>query len=115
MRANRSITVCLAALSPLSSAQAVAARSPGSHLVIAPGAGHSVLGQLSCADDQLANLLAGRRVSTSACNRESPTPYPVPVPPADLGAVRPSGAPGTAGRVAHAARPVPTALAGCAA
>ena len=89
---------------PVSSARAVAARAPGSHLLIAPGAGHSVLGQLSCADDQLANLLAGRRVSTAACNRESPTPYPVPVPPARLGAVSPSGAPGTAGRVAHAAR-----------
>lgn len=89
---------------PVSSAQAVAGRSPRAQLVVAPGAGHSVLGQLSCADDQLANLLAGRRVSTAACNREAPTPYPVPVPPADLGAVRPSGAPGTAGRVAHAAR-----------
>ncbi len=89
---------------PVASAQAVAARAPGSHLLIAPGAGHSVLGSLTCADDQLANLLAGRRVSTQACNREAPIPYPVPVPPADLGRVSPSGAPGTAGRVAHAAR-----------
>lgn len=89
---------------PVASAQAVAARAPGSQLLVAPGAGHSVLSSLTCAQDQMANLLAGRKVSTRACNRESPTPYPVPVPPADLGAVTPSGAPGTAGRVAHAAR-----------
>ena len=89
---------------PVASARAVAARSPGAHLLVAPGAGHSVLVRLSCAQDQLANLLAGRRVSTTACNRESRIPYPVPMPPADLGAVRPRGAPGTAGRVAHAAR-----------
>lgn len=89
---------------PTASAEAVAARAPGSYLLPVPGAGHSVLGNTTCADNQLANLLAGRRVSTTACNRESPTPYPVPVPPADLGAVSPSGARGTAGRVAHAAR-----------
>lgn len=88
----------------VASAQAVAARSPGAQLLVAPGSGHSVLGSLTCAQDQMANLLAGRKVSTRACNREAPTPYPVPVPPADLGAVAPSGAPGTAGRVAHAAR-----------
>jgi len=89
---------------PVASARAVAARSPSAQVLVAPGAGHSLLGQFTCADDQLANLLAGRRVSTTACNREAPTPYPVPVAPANLSAVRPSGAPGTAGRVAHAAR-----------
>jgi len=89
---------------PVASARAVATRSPTAQVLVAPGAGHSVLGQLTCAQDQLARLLAGRPVSTAACNREAPVPYPVTVPPADLGAVRPSGAPGTAGRVAHAAR-----------
>lgn len=89
---------------PVASAQAVAARIPGSTVVVAPGAGHSLLYQYSCAQVQMRNLLYGRRVSAGACNREAPVPRPVPVPPAELGSVTPSGAPGTAGRVAHAAR-----------
>jgi pimeloyl-ACP methyl ester carboxylesterase len=89
---------------PVASAQAVAARIPGAALVVAPGAGHSLLYQYSCAQVQMRNLLYGRRVSTAACNREAPVPRPIPVPPANLSAVSPSGARGTAGRVANAAR-----------
>lgn len=89
---------------PVASAQAVAARIPGSNVVVAPGAGHSLLYQYSCAQTQMRNLLYGRRVSAAACNREAPVPRPVPVPPATLSAVKPSGATGTAGRVAQAAR-----------
>lgn len=88
---------------PVASARAVAARAAGAPLLIAPGSGHNVL-SLTCAQKQVAKLLGGRRVSTAACNREAPIPYPVAVPPANLRAVSPSGAPGTAGRVAHAAR-----------
>lgn len=89
---------------PVASARAVAARSPLPSLVIAPGAGHSLLYSYSCAQRQLRNLLYGRAVSAAACNREAPVPTPVPVPPATLGQVAPAGAPGTAGRVARAAR-----------
>ena len=89
---------------PVASAVAVASRIPGAQVVIAPGAGHSLLYSYSCAQQQMRNLLYGRRVSTTACNREAPVPRVVPVPPARLASVRPSGAPGTAGRVARAAR-----------
>ena len=89
---------------PVASARAVAARSPLPSLVIAPGAGHSLLYSYSCAQGQLRNLLYGRAVSAAACNREAPVPTAIPVPPATLGQVAPAGAPGTAGRVARAAR-----------
>lgn len=89
---------------PVSSARAVAARSSSASLVIAPGAGHSLLYSYSCAQRQVRNLLDARPVPATACNREAPVPQAVRVPPADLGQVAPAGAPGTAGRVARAAR-----------
>ena len=89
---------------PVESARAVAARAPLGQVLVAPGAGHSLLYSYPCARTQLRNVLSGRRVSTAACNREAPVPTPIPVPPATLGATAPSGAPGTAGRVAAAAR-----------
>ena len=89
---------------PVASARAVAARSSSPSLVIAPGAGHSLLYSYSCAQRQMRNLLYGRAVSATACTREAPVPTAIPVPPATLGQVAPAGAPGTAGRVARAAR-----------
>lgn len=89
---------------PVEAATAVAARIPGSAVLVAPGAGHSVLYQYACARSQLGNLMAGRRIATAACNREAPVPTAIPVPPSTVGKMRPTGAPGTAGRVAHAAR-----------
>ncbi len=89
---------------PVASARAVAARSPAAALVVAPGAGHSVLYPYACAQAQMRNLLYGRPVAVAACNREAPVPTAIPVPPATLGAVAPAGAPGTAGRVARATR-----------
>lgn len=89
---------------PIESARAVAARSPSATLVVAPGGGHSLLYSYSCARSQMARLLNGGTPSTAACNREVPPIVPIAVPPATLAQVSPSGAPGTAGRVAHAAR-----------
>ncbi len=89
---------------PVESATAVAARIAGATVLVAPGAGHSILYQYPCARAQLRNLMSGRRVSTAACNREAPIPGVIPIPPSSVGALRPTGAPGTAGRVAHAAR-----------
>ena len=89
---------------PVASTRAVAARSPGATVLVAPGAGHSLLYEYACAQQQVRNLLYGRRVATGACNREARVPQPIPVPPATVGAVAPAGAPGTAGRVARAAR-----------
>ncbi len=89
---------------PVASARAVGARATNAHLVIAPGAGHSLLYAYTCARTQMRNLLYGRPVSTAGCNREARIPNPIPVPPATLDAVRPAGAPGMAGRVMRAAR-----------
>lgn len=94
----------LDARTPVASATAVASRIPGASVMIAPGAGHSLLYSYACAQKQVRNFMYGRAVSGSACNREVPVPQVVPVPPATLASVRPSGAPGTAGRVARAAR-----------
>lgn len=91
---------------PTSGALDVASRSPQATTVIAPGAGHDLLDQLDCADVQLMRLLAGRSLNARACAAVTPKllSAAVPAPAASVSVLSPLGAPGTAGRVAHAAR-----------
>lgn len=91
---------------PTANAQAVAARSPSATVVVAPGWGHDLVDNLSCAATQVGRLLAGRAVQSSAC-RGVTVPLisaPFPAPAETVGALSPMGARGTPGRVAHAVR-----------
>lgn len=89
---------------PVEAARAVAARSPRATVVVAPGNGHSLLYSLECARQQMARVLSGHSASATACRAESPPLIPIPAAPAMISSLSPMGAPGAAGRVAHAAR-----------
>lgn len=89
---------------PIEAARAVASRSPSATVVVAPGNGHSLLYSLECARQQMARVLADHPAIATACRAESPPITPIPAPPATISALTPMGAPGMAGRVAHAAR-----------
>jgi pimeloyl-ACP methyl ester carboxylesterase len=90
---------------PTSGARAVAALIPGSHVLVVPMVGHSVLGSdpTSCAAKALQALFAGKAIR--AC-RITPTPLrlrPEPLPPPSLAHVRPAhGYSGRPGRTAQA-------------
>ena len=91
---------------PTAGALAVAARSPSAATVVAPGWGHDLTDNLSCADGQVARLLAGKAVQTNACRSVTVgmVVAPFPAPAATISALSPTGAKGNPGRVAHAAR-----------
>jgi pimeloyl-ACP methyl ester carboxylesterase len=90
---------------PTADARSVAAQIPGSHLLVVPYAGHSVLTNepTSCATDALQAMFAGRALRPC-----SPMPAPAvlklpPLPPPRLAAVAPSrGYRGLPGRTLHA-------------
>jgi pimeloyl-ACP methyl ester carboxylesterase len=90
---------------PTSGARELAATIPGSHLVVVPRAGHSVLGGegASCAQSALQALFASRPVQ--GC-KEGPVPArlkPELPPPLSLSAIAPQhGYSGLPGRTAHA-------------
>ncbi|HEX4436388.1 MAG TPA: alpha/beta fold hydrolase [Solirubrobacteraceae bacterium] len=90
---------------PTSGARAVAALIGGSHVLVVPMVGHSVLGSdpTSCAARALQALFAGKAIH--AC-RVMPTPLrlrPEPLPPPSLAHVRPvRGYSGRPGRTARA-------------
>jgi pimeloyl-ACP methyl ester carboxylesterase len=88
---------------PTADARAVAALIPGSHLLVVPGTGHSVLGEEagSCAGQALAALFSGHPVEP--CARQ-PAPQPPPRPaPLRLSTVSAlGGSSGRAGRTLHA-------------
>jgi pimeloyl-ACP methyl ester carboxylesterase len=65
---------------PTSNARALAAEIPGSHLLVVPNTGHSVLGSdlTSCAHDALEALFANRPIR--ACPKAPPPPYLRPTP-----------------------------------
>jgi pimeloyl-ACP methyl ester carboxylesterase len=90
---------------PTSSARAVAALIPGSHVLVVPMVGHSVLGSdpTSCAANALQALFAGKTIRPC---RATPTPLrlrPEPLPPPRLTDVRPArGYSGRPGRTARA-------------
>lgn len=91
---------------PTANAQAVAARSPQATVVVAPGWGHDLVDNLSCATNQVSRLLAGRAVQATACRgiTTALVDKPFPAPAATISQLSPMGAPGTPGRVAHAVR-----------
>ena len=94
---------------PTSGAREVAASIPGSHLLVVPLVGHSVLGSdpSGCAEKALQALFRTRPIL--ACRRRGPTPprlRPEPPPPRVLARVSPArgyGSPPTLpGRTVHA-------------
>jgi pimeloyl-ACP methyl ester carboxylesterase len=84
---------------PTSGAEAVAARIPGSQLVVVPYTGHSVLGTefSGCAQSAVKAFFSGAAVQQCAA---APNPFtPTPVSPTELSSVKPvGGVPGTPGR-----------------
>jgi pimeloyl-ACP methyl ester carboxylesterase len=90
---------------PTAGAQEVAASIPGSHLLVVPMVGHSVLGSdpSGCAERGLQALFSGHAIA--ACKR-GPTPArlrPEPAPPRRLGSISPQhGYSGLTGRTIHA-------------
>ncbi len=90
---------------PTAGAREVAASIPGSHLLLVPMVGHSVLGSdpSGCAERALQALFSGHAIV--ACKRGA-TPLrlrPEPAPPRSLAAVSPQrGYPGLTGRTIHA-------------
>ncbi len=91
---------------PTSGARDVATRLPRSTLLIAPGAGHDLVDQYNCAAQQVNQLLRDLPVNDRACAGITVrlTERTIPAPQPTVAAWSPLGAPGTAGRVAHAAR-----------
>jgi pimeloyl-ACP methyl ester carboxylesterase len=90
---------------PTANARAVAALIPGSHVLVVPMVGHSVLGSdpTSCAGKALRALFAGKAILPC---RPTPTPVrlrPEPLPPPSLADVQPArGYSGRPGRTARA-------------
>ncbi len=90
---------------PTANARAVAAEIPGSHLLIVPDTGHSVLTTESspCARNALKAVFAGHAVRPCP---PMPTPAllrPPPLPPTRLASIAPErGSSGTPGRALHA-------------
>ena len=90
---------------PMANAREVAAEVPGSHLVVVPNVGHSVLsGDLSdCSSDALQALFAGKAIQQCPRQGLEPLLRPTPVPPARLQAVPvATGNHGRAGRTLEA-------------
>ena len=90
---------------PMANAREVAAEVPGSHLVVVPNVGHSVLsGDLSdCSSDALQALFTGKAIQQCPRQGLEPLLRPTPVPPARLQAVPvATGNHGRAGRTLEA-------------
>jgi pimeloyl-ACP methyl ester carboxylesterase len=90
---------------PTSGAREVAAEIPGSHLLVVPNVGHSVLGNdpSGCSTAALLALFAGKPVKPCAQSEPEPLFRATPLPPARLAAVPDaSGNRGRAGRTLEA-------------
>jgi pimeloyl-ACP methyl ester carboxylesterase len=91
---------------PTADARAVAAEIPGSHLLIVPGVGHSVLTTESstpCAREALRAMFDGRAPRPCQLTPTPPLLRPPPLPPRRLAAIAPErGSSGTPGRALHA-------------
>jgi pimeloyl-ACP methyl ester carboxylesterase len=88
---------------PTADAGALAARIPGSHLLVVPDTGHSVLGQSSCAHDALQAFFAAKPIAPCPRTRLAEILQPPPLPPRSIAAVSPQGGDrGLPGRTVHA-------------
>jgi pimeloyl-ACP methyl ester carboxylesterase len=90
---------------PTANAREVAAQIPGSHLLVVPDAGHSVLGSdpTHCASKALQALFAGDPIKPCAATPPPPILRPTPLAPARLADVAPAkGNHGLAGRTLEA-------------
>jgi pimeloyl-ACP methyl ester carboxylesterase len=77
---------------PTADAREVAAQIPGSHLLVVPNTGHSVLGTdpSSCAGDALDALFAGRPIKACTTRALPQLLRPTPLPPSRLSYVTPA-------------------------
>jgi pimeloyl-ACP methyl ester carboxylesterase len=90
---------------PTTNAREVAAQIPGSHLLVVPNTGHSVLGSdpTHCASDALQALFAGKPIKPCAATPPPAILRPTPLAPASLTDVVPAkGSSGLAGRTLEA-------------
>jgi pimeloyl-ACP methyl ester carboxylesterase len=90
---------------PTSNAREVAALIPGSHLLVAPMTGHSVLGSdpTSCSERALQALFRGRPIVACRRGRTPQRLRPEPLPPRVLARIRPAhGYSGLTGRTVRA-------------
>jgi pimeloyl-ACP methyl ester carboxylesterase len=90
---------------PTSNAREVAAQIPGSHLLVVPNTGHSVLGAdpTHCASDALQALFADKPIKPCASTPPPPLLRLTPSAPARLAAVAPArGSHGLSGRTLEA-------------
>jgi pimeloyl-ACP methyl ester carboxylesterase len=92
---------------PTANARALAAQIPGSHVVVAPNTGHSVLGTepTHCARNALLAMFAGHTIAPCPAGPPSPLARPTPLPPERLADVSPArGYHGRAGRTLQAVK-----------
>jgi pimeloyl-ACP methyl ester carboxylesterase len=96
---------------PTADARALAAQIPGSHLLVVPYTGHSVLGTepAPCARDAMLAMFAGNPIKPCAAAAPPPELVPPPLPPLRLATLRPVGRYG--GRVGRTLRAVALTLA----
>jgi pimeloyl-ACP methyl ester carboxylesterase len=90
---------------PTSNAREVAAQIPGSHLLVVPNTGHSVLSSdpTHCASDALQALFASKPIEPCAATPPPSILRPTPLPPARLADVAPAhGNRGLPGRTLEA-------------
>ena len=90
---------------PTANAREVAAQIPGSHLLVVPNTGHSVLGSdpTHCASNALQALFAGSSIKPCAATTSPPSLRPTPLPPERLADLAPAkGNRGLAGRTLEA-------------
>ena len=90
---------------PTANAREVAAQIPGSHLLVVPNTGHSVLGSdpTHCASDALQALFAGKPIKPCVATPPPPILRPTPLAPARLADVAPAkGNHGLPGRTLEA-------------
>jgi pimeloyl-ACP methyl ester carboxylesterase len=86
---------------PTANAREVAAQIPGSHLLVVPNVGHSVLSDdlTDCSRDALLALFAGTQIEPCAAALPPPLLRPTPLPPRRLSEVAPArGSRGKPGR-----------------
>jgi pimeloyl-ACP methyl ester carboxylesterase len=89
---------------PTANASEVAAQIPDAHLLVVPGAGHSVLTDepTPCAREALKALFSEHQILPCRAAPPSAIPRPPPLPPLRLAAVSPiRGNPGAPGRALH--------------
>jgi pimeloyl-ACP methyl ester carboxylesterase len=86
---------------PTANAREVAAQIPGSHLLVAPNVGHSVLSDdpTDCSRDALLAMFAGTPIEPCAAAPPAPLLRPTPLPPRRLADIAPArGSRGKPGR-----------------